>query len=75
MNKPKILLFDIETAPLQALVWGMWEQNVIRVEKDWYMLCWAAKWLDNKKIMTSALPDFKDYKKNPENDKHVVEAL
>ena len=74
-NKPKILLFDIETAPLKASVWGMWEQNVLRVESDWYMLCWAAKWLDQKKVLTSALPDFRLYKKDKENDKEIIKAL
>ena len=40
------------------------------LDKNWYMLCWAAKWLGEKEIMSSALVDFeKSYKQNPENDK------
>lgn len=52
---PKVLLFDIETAPLLAHVWGLWDNNVglNQVVKDWHCLSWSAKWLDDspKKIM------------------------
>jgi hypothetical protein len=44
---PKVLLFDIETAPMLAYVWGLWDQNVglNQIEEDWHVLSWAAKWL------------------------------
>lgn len=52
---PKVLLFDIETAPMLGYVWGMWDQNVglDMVHSDWNVLSWAAKWLDDppNKIM------------------------
>jgi len=49
----RILLFDIETAPLAGYFWGMWKQNIpyARVREEWYMLTWAAKWLDEEEIM------------------------
>ena len=28
MSKPKVLVFDIETAPMLGYVWGLWENNV-----------------------------------------------
>ena len=71
----KVLLMDIETAPNLGYTWGKYEQNIIEFERDWYMLCFAAKWLDSKSVMTSALPDFSLYKKDKENDKEVVKAL
>lgn len=74
-NEPKVLLFDIESTPNLSYVWGQWEQNVIAHEREWYVLCWVAKWLGNKKTITSALPDFKEYKKDPINDYNVVKAL
>ena len=77
-NQPKILLFDIENSPNSAYVWGLWEQTISNdmVQNPWYMLCWSAKWLGEKKIYSSALVDFpKDYKKDPENDKNVLQAL
>lgn len=44
---PKVLLFDIETAPLLGYVWGLWENNVglNQIHTDWYVLSWSAKWL------------------------------
>lgn len=45
---PKILILDIETAPLIAHVWGLWENNVglNQIVRDWHMLSWCAKWLE-----------------------------
>lgn len=75
MNKPKILLFDIETAPNLGYVWGKYDQNVIDYKSEWYMLCFVAKWSDSKKLITSKLSDFKTFKKDKENDYGVVKAL
>jgi hypothetical protein len=49
---PKILLLDIETAPIIAHVWKLWDNNVglNQIEKDWFILSWSAKWLDGKKV-------------------------
>lgn len=46
-NRAKVLLFDIETAPLLAHVWGLWENNVglNQIVCDWHLLSWSAKWL------------------------------
>lgn len=43
---PKILLFDIETFPIQAFVWSLWQDriNLDMVVRDWSVLSWAAKW-------------------------------
>lgn len=45
---PKVLIFDIETAPIIAHVWGLWENNVglNQIVKDWHVISWSAKWLD-----------------------------
>jgi hypothetical protein len=46
------------------------------LSENWYMLCWSAKWLGEKEIFSSALPDFKSYyKQNPENDKMILQKL
>ena len=71
----KVLLFDIETAPNLGYTWRKWEQNVIEFKQDWYILCFAAKWLDDPAIITAALPDFPAFKKQPTNDKWVCKAL
>ena len=48
-----ILVLDIETAPMEAAVWGMWQQNVsvAMMEKEGYLLCYSAKWLGDDNIM------------------------
>lgn len=42
----KILFLDIETAPNEAFVWGLWDQNIApsQVKATSYILCWSAKW-------------------------------
>jgi hypothetical protein len=49
----KILLLDIETAPNEVYSWGLWDQNIAtnQVRETSYILCWAAKWYETKKIM------------------------
>ncbi|CAB4125068.1 Ribonuclease H-like domain containing protein [uncultured Caudovirales phage] len=49
MSSPKILVFDIETAPILAHVWGLWENNVglNQIQSDWHILSWSAKWLSD----------------------------
>lgn len=44
---PKILALDIETKPLTAYVWTLWNNNVglSMLEADWSILSWAAKWV------------------------------
>lgn len=53
MSKPKILFTDIETAPIEAYVWGTYDQNVSNnmIKKDWTILSWAAKWQGKKTVM------------------------
>jgi hypothetical protein len=45
---PKILIFDIETAPMLAYVWGLFDQNIglNQIHSDWHLLSVSAKWLD-----------------------------
>jgi DNA polymerase elongation subunit (family B) len=44
----KILLFDIETSPMEVFVWQLKQNGWISPEsviKDWSILTWSAKWL------------------------------
>lgn len=45
----KVLVFDIETAPIEAFVWDLhvYSQYIplIQMKKDWHILAWSAKWL------------------------------
>lgn len=48
MKKPRILVYDIETSPNLAYVWGKYEQNVIEYVKEWEILSVSWKWLGDK---------------------------
>jgi hypothetical protein len=74
--KPKILIYDIETAPIVGTVWGKYEQNLVWSIQDWYILCFSYRWLgERKRTVSIALPDYKLYKKEPTNDYEVVRVL
>jgi hypothetical protein len=49
---PRILVYDIETAPLLAHVWKLWDNNVglNQIDSDWYIMSVAAKWLDEDEV-------------------------
>lgn len=74
-KKPRILLFDIETAPILGYVWGLWDQNIAlnQIKSDWHILSWAAKWLGDppSKVM------YKDqrHSKSIEDDKQILKKL
>jgi len=71
-KKPKILLYDIETTPNLAYVWGKWQQDVIAYDEEWHMLSYAYKWLGEKKVYCNSLPDYKD---KAGSDKSLVKSL
>lgn len=77
VTKPKILLFDIETSPIMAHVWGLWMNNVSlnQIQEDWYMLSWAGKWLGEDEIFSDCIFDHDLFETEPENDKHILESL
>lgn len=70
----KVLLFDIETAPMLSYHFGLWNQNIntANIYKDGCILTWSAKWLFNEEVI--------QYKITPEeveerNDERIVRAL
>jgi DNA polymerase III epsilon subunit-like protein len=72
----KILVFDIETAPTKAYVWGGWNQNpaqnIDMVQSEWFMLTWSAKWLFEDKIMTGKLTSKEALN---EDDSRITKAM
>lgn len=40
----KTLFFDIENTPLVSYTWGLYDQNVVAVQKDWELLSVAYSW-------------------------------
>lgn len=70
----KILLFDIETAPINAFTWGLYNQdiNIKQIKEDWFMLCWSAKWLFDKEIHSDTLTSKEAKNKD---DKRITKSL
>lgn len=71
---PKVLLFDIETAPIKAYVWNLWRTNVHneQIIDEWFCLAWSAKWLYSKDIMGDVLtPE----EAKGEDDKRIMTSL
>lgn len=74
-NEPKIMLYDIETAPSKGWFWRLWDTDVLEVDEDWYILSFAWKELGSKTTHVRALPDYKTYKKDPQNDYELCKDL
>lgn len=57
----KILLFDIETAPMEVYVWQLRQSGWIspdNIIKDWSILTWSAKWLFEPDVISEKVtPD------------------
>ena len=75
MDAPKILIFDIETAPITAYTWGLFDQNVglNQIKHDWHLLAWAAKWLGEPASKTMYMDN--RGAKNIQDDKRLVQGL
>lgn len=67
-DKPKILLFDIETTPHLSFTWGKYQQDVVAFIKHSHMLSFSAKWLRGAQV-TKGLIDYPGYRKDKHNDR------
>jgi hypothetical protein len=65
MNKPKILVLDVETAPKVAYVWRFFKENISakQVKEHGHMMSFAAKWLGDDQIF---------YEENRKDDDKVL---
>lgn len=73
MTGPKILTLDIETAPLGAHVWGLFDQNVglNQVREEWTILSYCAKWLGTDAVYYADT----FAKRNKRDDRQLVRGL
>jgi uncharacterized protein YprB with RNaseH-like and TPR domain len=48
----RVLFLDIETTPMSAYTWGLWQQNVgiNQIKKSTEMMCFGAQWLGNDEV-------------------------
>lgn len=70
---PKILIFDIETAPIEAYVWGLFDQNIPlgMVKQHTTVLSWSAKWRGSDKVMYRDQRD----QANVRDDKEILKVI
>lgn len=74
----RILSLDIETAPLKAVLWGMWQElnNIDAIKEDWFILSYSAKWLGDPDVLYDSLVEYPDaYKKDPQSDYNILLSL
>lgn len=67
----RVLLIDIETAPILAYVWSLWKQNVglNQIKEEWYILSFCAKWLGEPEII------YQDIRHEPFSDASLMQPL
>ncbi len=72
---PKVLIYDIETAPILGYVWRLFDQNVAlnQIHSDWHVLSFSAKWLGSPASKTI----YKDQRNavNIEDDRALLRVL
>lgn len=70
---PRILLIDIETSPLEVYTWNLYPEviGLNQIIEDWSILSYAAKWIDEDKIMYMDTSS----RKNPRDDKKLVASI
>lgn len=66
---PRVLLIDIETAPVMAYVWSLWKQNVglNQIAREWNILSFCAKWLHEPEII------YHDIRETPHDDSTLMQ--
>jgi DNA polymerase elongation subunit (family B) len=73
-SSAKILVFDIETAPILSYVWGIWNQNVglNQIVHEWFCFSWAAKWLFEDKVYHGVLTS---EEAKSQNDSRIMKSM
>lgn len=58
----RTLFLDIETSPMEIKTWGVWEQNALKIDEEWRVLCASYAWGDGpvKVIAPTDTSNWKD---------------
>jgi hypothetical protein len=75
MPDPRMLLFDIETAPILGYVWKPWDDSLVAIVEDWFLLSVAWQWYGEPHVRVMALPDFPLYETEPHNDRELAALI
>ena len=70
---PRVLIYDIETAPLLGYCWSLWDNNIglNQIHSDWHVLSWAAKWMGEDDVYYQDQRDVQ----NVEDDKQLLQGI
>lgn len=71
----RILVYDIETTPMEVFVWGLARNDYISptfIIKDWNVLSWSAKWLCHSSTMSMIQTP---QEARARDDKRVLEGI
>lgn len=75
-NPPRVVLYDIETAPSLGYYFDRYrENNIVSTVESWFMLSFAYKVQGRKKIHYHCLADYPGYSRNKKCDKALVTDL
>lgn len=70
---PKMLVIDIETSPILARIWSLWDNFTAlnQIDVDWHIMSFAAKWYDSDEIV------YMDQRKQKDmsNDKKILKRV
>lgn len=76
MNKPKIILFDCETSPMESYHWQRYGVDIYQpqVKRESHVLCWHAKELGTSNHWSSSMDEYDSFESDIEssNDYNVV---
>ena len=75
INLPRILIIDIETAPIIGSVWKLFKENIglNQIVKDWHILSYSAKWLGSPE--NEVVYEDQRNAVNIEDDTHLLESI
>lgn len=68
---PRVLIVDIETKPMTARVWGLFDQNIAlnQLVDEGGIFSWSAKWIGESEVL------YKDVKGNMSKEKQLLTPL
>lgn len=74
VSGPKLLTYDIETSPIIAYIWSLYQNGVglDNVVQDWNILSYAAKWYNEDDVIYDEV-DWKSGRMH--DDAHLTEGL
>lgn len=73
-KNPQIILFDLETSPLECFTWGTWKQRIphTSIIQPSFLLSWTAKQLFSSQVMSDVLTPEEAIERN---DNRIVNSL